>query len=91
MEMANSYIKMLLLPTRGICNCLQNRVGFFFLGGGGHEQGARETPDGKGARKITPFCRLLIGSRRSWLALLARFVLAFARQKQNRKQKKACF
>ena len=58
MEMANSYIKMLLLPTRGTCNCLQNRVGFFFFfgggGGGGHEQGARETPDGKGARKITP-------------------------------------
>ena len=59
MEMANSYIKMLLLPTRGTCNCLQNRVGFFFFfffffGGGGHEQGARETPDRKGARKITP-------------------------------------
>ena len=63
MEMANSYIKMLLLPTRGTCNCLQNRVGFLFYfilffffwgGGGGHEQGARETPDGKGARKITP-------------------------------------
>ena len=38
MEMANSYIKMLLLPTRGTCNCLQNRVGFlfyFFFGGGG--------------------------------------------------------
>ena len=62
MEMANSYIKMLLLPTRGTCNCLQNRVGFFFFlwggggggVGGGHEQGARETPDGKDARKITP-------------------------------------
>ena len=49
MEMANSYIKMLLLPTRGTCNCLQNRVGFlfyfilfFFFGGGGGTSKERE-------------------------------------------------
>ena len=28
-EIANSYIKMLLSPTRGTCDCLQNRQVFF--------------------------------------------------------------
>ena len=52
-EIANSYIKMLQLPTRGTCNSLQNRRVFFF--GVCHTSEERKKrPTGKGARKITP-------------------------------------
>ena len=53
-EIANSYIKMLPLPTRGTCNSLQNRRFFFFFGVCHTSEEREKRLTGKGARKITP-------------------------------------